>query len=53
MKDAEAPAILLELAVRTVVDEARLKVLSENVKKLALPDSAEIIAREVIKLAKL
>ena len=53
VKDAEAPAILLELAVRTVVDEARLKVLSENVKKLALPDSAEIIAREVIKLAKL
>ena len=52
VKDAEAPAILLELAVRTVVDEARLKVLSENVKKLALPDSAEIIAREVIKLAK-
>ena len=53
VKDAEAPAILLELAVRTVVDEARLRVLSENVKKLALPDSAEVIAREVIKLAKL
>ena len=52
VKDSEAPAILLELAVRTVVDSARLKVLSENVKKLALPDSAEIIAREVIKLAK-
>ena len=51
VKDAEAPAILLDLAVRTVVDETRLKVLSENVKKLALPDSAEIIAREVIKLS--
>ena len=50
VKDAEAPAILLDLAVRTVIDSARLKVLSENVKKLALPDSAEIIAREVIKL---
>ena len=50
VKDAEAPDILLDLAVRTVVDEARLKVLSENVKKLALPDSAEIIAREVIRL---
>jgi UDP-N-acetylglucosamine--N-acetylmuramyl-(pentapeptide) pyrophosphoryl-undecaprenol N-acetylglucosamine transferase len=35
-----------------VEDSARLKVLSENVKKLALPDSAEVIAREVIKLAK-
>ena len=51
VKDAEAPDTLLDLAVRTVVDEARLKVLSENVKKLALPDSAEIIAREVIKLS--
>jgi hypothetical protein len=30
----------------------RLASLGENVKKLALPDSAEIIAREVIKLAK-
>lgn len=53
VKDAEAPDILLELAVRTVADEKRLKTLSENVKKLALPDSAEIIAKEVIKLAKL
>ena len=51
VKDAEAPDILLDLAVKTVIDTARLKVLSENVKKLALPDSAEIIAREVIKLA--
>ena len=53
VKDAEAPDVLLELAIRTVVDEKRLKTLSENVKKLALPDSAEIIAKEVIKLAKL
>ena len=51
VRDAEAPDILLNLAVRTVVDEARLKMLSENVKKLALPDSANIIAKEVIKLA--
>ena len=53
VKDAEAPDVLLELAIRTVADEKRLKTLSENVKKLALPDSAEIIAKEVIKLAKL
>jgi len=51
VKDAEAPATLLELAVKTVNDEAKLKSLSENVLKLALPDSAEIIAKEVIKLA--
>lgn len=51
VKDAEAPAMLLELAIKTVNDEAKLKSLSKNVLKLALPDSAEIIAKEVIKLA--
>lgn len=51
VKDADAPATLLELAVKTVNDTAKLKSLSENVKKLALPNSAEIIAKEVIKLA--
>ena len=52
VKDVEAPAMLLELAVKTVNDENKLKSLSENVLKLALPDSADIIAKEVIKLAK-
>ena len=52
VKDAEAPTTLLELAVKTVNDEDKLKSLSENVLKLALPDSADIIAKEVIKLAK-
>ena len=52
VKDAEAPATLLQLAIETVQDAAKLKSLSENVLKLALPDSAEIIAKEVIKLAK-
>ena len=51
VKDSEAPDVLLELAVKTVKDEACLKMLSENVLKLALPDSANIIAREVIKLS--
>ena len=52
VKDAEAPATLLQLAINTVQDTAKLKSLSENVLKLALPDSADIIAKEVIKLAK-
>lgn len=52
VKDSEAPSTLLELAVKTVNDEARLKSLSENILKLALPDSAKIIADEVIRLAK-
>lgn len=51
VKDSEAPDVLLELAVKTVKDVACLKMLSENVLKLALPDSANIIAREVIKLS--
>ena len=51
VKDAEAPATLLELAIKTVNDDTKLKSLSENVLKLALPDSANIIAKEVIKLS--
>ena len=51
VKDSEAPATLLPLAIETVGNDARLRSLSENVLKLALPDSAEIIAKEVIKLA--
>jgi UDP-N-acetylglucosamine--N-acetylmuramyl-(pentapeptide) pyrophosphoryl-undecaprenol N-acetylglucosamine transferase len=51
VKDSEAPSTLLELAVKTVNDETKLKSLSENILKLALPDSAKIIANEVIRLA--
>jgi len=51
VKDADAPATLLQLAVNTVNDEEKLKSLSENVLKMALPDSADMIAKEVIKLA--
>ena len=51
VKDAEAPDKLLQLAIDTVNNEDKLKSLSENVLKLALPDSANIIAREVIKLS--
>lgn len=51
MKDSEAPSQLLELAVKTVNDDTKLVSLKENILKLALPDSAEIIAKEVIRLA--
>ena len=51
VKDADAAESLLPLAVKTVNDEARLKSLSENILKLALPDSAVIIAKEVIRMA--
>lgn len=52
VKDAEAPAEVVKLALQTVKDDARLKELSENILKLALPDSADIIANEVVKLAR-
>ena len=51
VKDVEAAKLLLPLAIDTVNDESKLKQLSENILKMALPDSAEIIAKEVIKLA--
>ena len=51
VKDAEAAERLLPLAEKTVNDEARLKSLSENILQLALPDSAAIIAKEVIRMA--
>ena len=52
VKDAEAPALLMPLAIDTVKDDAKLQTLSENILKMALPDSAEIIAKEVVSLAK-
>ena len=50
VKDAEAPEKVISLALETVQDEQALRSLSENILKLALPNSADIIADEVIKL---
>ena len=52
VKDAEAPSKLLITALSTVSDDAKLQNLSKNIKKLGLPDSADIIANEVLKLIK-
>lgn len=51
VRDADAGQQLIELAIRTVKDDDLLRSLSENVLKLALPDSADIIAKEVIRLS--
>ena len=51
IKDAEATDKLIETAITTVNNPDTLASLSENILKLALPDSADIIAQEVIKLA--
>ena len=51
VSDADAPAQAVVLALKTVKDDARLAALGANIKKLALPDSADTIADEVIRLA--
>jgi UDP-N-acetylglucosamine--N-acetylmuramyl-(pentapeptide) pyrophosphoryl-undecaprenol N-acetylglucosamine transferase len=51
VKDIEAPEVLLNTAVETVKDDNKLKSLNENILKLGLKNSADIIADEVIKLA--
>ncbi len=51
LKDAEAKDRLVALALKTVTDSQRLDELHTNILKLALPNSAEMIAKEVIKLA--
>ncbi|AVM52748.1 UDP-N-acetylglucosamine-N-acetylmuramylpentapeptide N-acetylglucosamine transferase [Bacteroides zoogleoformans] len=52
VKDAEAKDKLLSVALATVADTEKLRSLSENIARLALPDSATIIAKEVLKLIK-
>ena len=43
VKDSEAENTLLNIALATVTDDRKLKELSENIAKLALPDSEKII----------
>ena len=51
VKDAEAPDTLLPLAIKTVRDDEKLLSLRTNILKMALPDSANIIADAVIEMA--
>lgn len=51
VRDAEARRELISKALATVTDKARLDTLAANVSKLALHDSANVIAREVYALA--
>ena len=52
VKDSVAPKELVDLAIETVKSEGKLESLSINIKKMALPDSADVIAKEVLKLVK-
>lgn len=52
VKDAEATEKLIPLALATITDEKKLAQLSRNILTLAFHNSAEVIADEVIALAK-
>jgi len=52
MNDAYASTQLMPLAVVTIGNAEKLHTLSNNIKQLALPDSAQKIAQEVLKLIK-
>ena len=49
--DKDARKRLVEIALKVVNDKQKLASLSENVKKLAFENSADVIAEEVYKLA--
>ena len=51
VRDADARNTLIEVAMNTVLDEEKLKNLSENAGKMAYHNSADVIAEEVWKLA--
>lgn len=51
VKDAEVNNLLLSTAIKTVRDKEQLLSLSNNIAKLALPNSADKIAEEVYNLA--
>lgn len=50
IKDMEAGEKLIPVALDTIAKDDILAKLSKNIAKLALPDSADIIAKEVVKL---
>jgi len=52
VKDCEAPTVLIDKAIETANNEQKLNSLSENIKKLGLKNSADVIADEVVKLAR-
>ncbi len=52
VRDGEAQEKLIPLALTVATDDATLKNIGVNAKAMALPDSARIIAEEVMKLVK-
>lgn len=52
VKDSEAVDKLMKLALETINDDEKVQSLNKNILTLALPQSAQIIAEEVLKLVK-
>ncbi|HCM60761.1 MAG TPA: UDP-N-acetylglucosamine--N-acetylmuramyl-(pentapeptide) pyrophosphoryl-undecaprenol N-acetylglucosamine transferase, partial [Bacteroidales bacterium] len=52
VKDPDAEATLIPAALELLDDTAKRSSLSENLKKMAIRDADEVIAREVLKLVK-
>ena len=52
VKDSEAAGKLVSEAVKLISDDAKQQALKQNIAKLALPNAAEIITNEVLKLIK-
>ncbi|MEG1580711.1 MAG: undecaprenyldiphospho-muramoylpentapeptide beta-N-acetylglucosaminyltransferase [Bacteroidaceae bacterium] len=51
VKDSEAKMMLIPIAINTAEQPEKLDEMSQNIKKLAHPNAAEVIADEVYKLA--
>lgn len=52
VKDCEAPSVLIDKAISIANNEQKLSELSKNIKKLGYKNSADVIADEVVKLAR-
>jgi UDP-N-acetylglucosamine--N-acetylmuramyl-(pentapeptide) pyrophosphoryl-undecaprenol N-acetylglucosamine transferase len=50
VKDVDAKTEMVRTALQLIQDEQKLQSLEQNILTLALPDSANIIAQEVVKL---
>jgi UDP-N-acetylglucosamine--N-acetylmuramyl-(pentapeptide) pyrophosphoryl-undecaprenol N-acetylglucosamine transferase len=52
VKDSEASEKLVETAVKLIKDDAQQQILKQNIAKLAMPNAADRIANEILKLVK-
>ncbi len=51
VSDSDAPKMLLDTALKLLADQTRSETLRANIRKLAILDADEVIARQVLELA--